>query len=769
VGNSWSWNFDSLGRTRARSDPDAGNWSYQYDDAGRLTQQTDGKLQVTTFSYDSLVGRPTGKASPLGTTTMTYGEAHAGFFNLGRITTVTSPGTTLELDYDQLGRTVKTTRTIGSVNYVFQKSYDPSGSMVSISYPDTDQVGPLAYDQAGRLRVLPGILTDVQYDAAGRPTQRTNANGTETTYGYSASRGFLESLYTAGPSVVQNLTYTLDPAGLVTQVTSPVTNEGWSYQYDDLYRLTQSTSLSTPGNTQGWTYDEIGRITFNSRVGAYTYPGVGQPRPHAPATVNGASYTYDPNGNLASGGGRTPTWDAENRIAQIGVTQFSYDAFGERIKKTASGLTSTYPLGDDYEITKGVVTKYISIDGLGVVAKRVGAMPAPATFWLHSDRQGSIQAITDAAGAIVQRRTYRPYGDKIADATAHVESRGWIDQRQDETGITYLHARYYDPQLGTFLSPDPIGPAGGLNSYGYGVGNPANFADPTGLDPIPGFCYPQPCGGGSPNGGGKGPGGFNGGGWSGDLGKIFKDVWNFFFGGGGTGSTVYGGAPPPSGEGVNPPPWVSTGPMGPPSNIPGAIAGPIVPPTGGGTVPPPAGEDGGCRQRCGGGTTGSTDPLAVAADVAAGFGDTITFGATGYVRQWMGTDSFVNRGSTAYSTGEWAGFAHSFALGGAGGVRMAGTRVAGLTEFSHWIPSRYLRDTGSRFLRITFGRSILNGNYVTPMRHYLHDPFRYPSGWRSFGPRFSPWLQQLDRTPWALRGAAGGGAWGGFGMWMNDE
>jgi RHS repeat-associated protein len=102
------------------------------------------------------------------------------------------------------------------------------------------------------------------------------------------------------------------------------------------------------------------------------------------------------------------------------------------------------------------------------------------TYWLHTDRLGNIQAITDAAGAIVQRRTYRPYGEKIADTTGHVESRGWIDQRQDETGLTYLHARYYDPQLGTFLSPDPIGPAGGLNSFGYAFGDPANLADPSG-------------------------------------------------------------------------------------------------------------------------------------------------------------------------------------------------------------------------------------------------------------------------------------------------
>jgi RHS repeat-associated protein len=57
---------------------------------------------------------------------------------------------------------------------------------------------------------------------------------------------------------------------------------------------------------------------------------------------------------------------------------------------------------------------------------------------------------------------------------------------------TYLHARYFDPQLGTFLSPDPIGVDGGVNQYGYGFGDPVNTADPSGLDPRcpPGsYCF----------------------------------------------------------------------------------------------------------------------------------------------------------------------------------------------------------------------------------------------------------------------------------------
>ena len=256
-----------------------------------------------------------------------------------------------------------------------------------------------------------------------------------------------------------------------------------------------STNHSSSADDQSFAYDSAGRITSNSRVGTYTYPTAGQPRPHAPDTVAGNALTYDANGNLLNGGGRSYVWDADNLVSQItmgaATTSFAYDGFGSRVKKTTGASTSLYPFGDDYEITSGVVTKYIAVEGLGVIAKRVGYGPSAATHWLHNDRLGSIQAVTDATGAVDYRRSYRPYGETLGEAGSPTESRGWIDQRNDpETGLTYLHARYYDPQLGVFLSPDPIGVAGGMNAYGYAFGDPVNLADRSGYGPddVGGFC-----------------------------------------------------------------------------------------------------------------------------------------------------------------------------------------------------------------------------------------------------------------------------------------
>ena len=481
AGNSWSWTYDWLGRNIVRSDPDSGTWSFEYDDAGRMTAQIDAKNQRTEFEYVDPAGRLTRK----GDVTIIRSEPRAGYFNTGQVTTISSPGTTLKTDYDALGRPVHQVRTIDGVDYGAQRRYDAGGRLRGITYPDGDAVGttadPLVYDGAGRLKTIPGMTSQMLYDAAGHAISQSNVNGTTTTRTFSAQRGFLTHISTMGLDPIQDVAYTPDPAGLITEVASPFANEAWTYAYDDLHRLTTAVSTSDAAENQAFAYDVVGNITSNSRIGAYTYPPPESPLPHAPSTVAGDAMTYDANGNLIAGRGRSIQWNSDNLPVQINTTVFTYDGLGGRLKKTSPGATTLYPFGDDYEIANGVITKYINVEGIGVVAKRVGSQ----TFWLHTDRLGSIQVITDQTGTDVQHRTYRPYGDKIADTSAHTESRGYIGEKQDEdTGLTYLHARYYDATLGTFLSPDPLHPAHsgvGLNRYAYGFGDPVNRTDPYGL------------------------------------------------------------------------------------------------------------------------------------------------------------------------------------------------------------------------------------------------------------------------------------------------
>ncbi len=347
----------------------------------------------------------------------------------------------------------------------------------------------MQYDGAGRVSSVSGILTSVSYDALGRPLTQTNGNGTTTSWTYGDTRGFLTRIQTTGGGgTIQDLQYTqYTDAGLLQQVTSPIAGEGWSYAYDDLNHLTTATNLTNSADTQTYSYDAGDRIMSSSRYGIYVYPGTGSARPHGPTSVGGTAITYDLNGNTLTAGTRGMTWNADNRLSQTtlgGVTAtYSYSGDGDRVKKTSSLGTSIYPFGDDYEITAGVTTKYIPVAGLGVVAKRVGTGGSAVTYWLHTDRLGSIQAVTNTAGTAVFRRQYRPYGETLAQTGSHTESRGWIDQRNDgDSGLTYLHARYFDPQLGVFTSADPLGVAGGMNQYAYALGSPANGSDRSGTE-----------------------------------------------------------------------------------------------------------------------------------------------------------------------------------------------------------------------------------------------------------------------------------------------
>ncbi|WP_284085045.1 RHS repeat-associated core domain-containing protein [Acinetobacter haemolyticus] len=167
---------------------------------------------------------------------------------------------------------------------------------------------------------------------------------------------------------------------------------------------------------------------------------------------------------------------------------------------------------------------------------------------------------------------------------------------------------------------------------------------------------------------------------------------------------------------------------------------------------------------------------------SAGFGDTLLFGISSYVRTSWEIGS-VDQNASAYSFGENFGIGASFLAGGAAGWKSAGTKARGL-EFSHWVPNRFVNGVlnpknGSKsnrksYLDNDFGRWLVkkdnkwNGNYVTPKQHYLHDSYRSPTGWRNFGPRYHPILQQYSRIPLVYKGAAAGGAYGIAGETLND-
>ena len=101
----------------------------------------------------------------------------------------------------------------------------------------------------------------------------------------------------------------------------------------------------------------------------------------------------------------------------------------------------------------------------------------------HADALGSPVAVTDGSGNVIERNDYAPYGAVIGKPA--YDAVGYTGHKQDgATGLTYMQQRYYDPQIGRFLSVDPVtaysNPVGAFNRYWYGNNNPYRFTDPDG-------------------------------------------------------------------------------------------------------------------------------------------------------------------------------------------------------------------------------------------------------------------------------------------------
>ncbi|WP_129136898.1 RHS repeat-associated core domain-containing protein [Luteimonas sp. YGD11-2] len=110
--------------------------------------------------------------------------------------------------------------------------------------------------------------------------------------------------------------------------------------------------------------------------------------------------------------------------------------------------------------------------------------------YIHTDALRSVVAVTDASANVIERREYEPYGSQLTPAVQ--DGPGYTGHVQDAaTNLVYMQQRYYHPQLGVFLSTDPVETIGQpvvlFNRYRYANGNPYKYIDPDGEFGIAGF------------------------------------------------------------------------------------------------------------------------------------------------------------------------------------------------------------------------------------------------------------------------------------------
>lgn len=132
-------------------------------------------------------------------------------------------------------------------------------------------------------------------------------------------------------------------------------------------------------------------------------------------------------------------------------------------------------------------TNWLKSVGLAaLLAVLCPAHAAEKTTYFHFDALGSPVAATDQAGNVVWKEEYRPYGARIKQEPAAGSNTRWYTghPQDDDTGLTYAGARYYDPVAGRFMGIDPKGfdeaNIHSFNRYAYANNNPYKFVDPDG-------------------------------------------------------------------------------------------------------------------------------------------------------------------------------------------------------------------------------------------------------------------------------------------------
>ena len=166
--------------------------------------------------------------------------------------------------------------------------------------------------------------------------------------------------------------------------------------------------------------------------------------------------------------------------------EYTYNVLGQRVSKSAGGTTTLYLYdfeGNLLAETSGagtITTEYLyrGRNRLAMVDSSTGAVS-----FFHTDQFGTPQLMTNEANTQIWQANHKPFGEaEVNAASAAVNNFRFQGQYYDqETGYHYNYHRYYEPKTGRYLTPDPIGLAGGINPYVYVENDPVNLVDPAGL------------------------------------------------------------------------------------------------------------------------------------------------------------------------------------------------------------------------------------------------------------------------------------------------
>jgi RHS repeat-associated protein len=425
-----TFTYDSRNRRHTYKDPAGQIETYNFDGMSNLTSVVDRKNQTTSITYDG-IDRPT-------LITFQDNSTIAITWDGGNRPTpfVDSLNGTITRQYDGLDRLTQEVTPQGQINY----TYDGASRRQTMTVTGKTAVN-YTFDNANRLtQVAQGAVTlGFGYDTASRRTTVTLPNTIIGTYAFDNANQLTGITYMSGSTQVGTIGYGYDLAGRRTSLTG--TLAAWA----------------SPNYAPSVTYDGTNRLT----------------------SWNGSSLTYDNNGNVTGFGSATYTWNARNQLTatSAGSSTLAYDALGRRTSTTIGGTTTPFlydglnpvTINGNFQLAGG---------GLDEIDAQIAGSTTSSVL---RDGVNSALALTNSSAAITTNYAYSAYGDSSATGTGATSLQYTGRENDGATGLYYYRARYYSPQLGRFISEDPIGIGGGSNFYTYVRGNPIALRDPLGL------------------------------------------------------------------------------------------------------------------------------------------------------------------------------------------------------------------------------------------------------------------------------------------------
>jgi RHS repeat-associated protein len=413
-------------------------------------------------------------------------------------------GTSRNYNYDDAGLLKSESITVGGTTYTIGYAYDTNQHLKTLTYPDSSAVG-YAPDADGRPSQVGSYASSVTF----YPNDAVHA----FTYGNGITHNLIQDDRTLPQKItdggILSATYSHDNNGNPLQISDSINaTHSHTLTYDSTDRLL---TASGPWGSSTFTDDDQDNLTGESGSFGVTLAFDGSNRPDS-VTTSGTtqSLTWDTRGRLAqksSGATATQyTFDAADLLTGLsqGASGFmyTYDALGYRTTADNAARTTTsiydhrgrllYETvvadpGTDPKKPIDSPTKYIYL-GDHLIAKVLSkADGTTQQTYVHTDATGTPIAQTDSTKAVVGTSSYLAYGGSYNSIGSGIESGpGYANQYVDGTGLIYMHARYYDPQLRRFISadPNPVDANTGINfnRYAYANNNPYAKYDPSGRE-----------------------------------------------------------------------------------------------------------------------------------------------------------------------------------------------------------------------------------------------------------------------------------------------